>query len=258
MSSSQFFYLSDREKFLDTDLGLRQLMSTDEFAKHLKAAHVRYHDDALRNQLIADLREFPITTEQFKQSRTQGRREQAVNFAQLWEELRTLVPLYKRTNGNGQSQIFFVSENLEVSKVDYTDTDALVDALMHRKETFAAIREHYNTSDSLEQVRVRMSLKTFLVKMLTEFMMVDERHLLDVEPIQVSWQPEDYAYKKMDLSLLQPGPTPTWDEFTSRLDYPAVFQAWVWSIFEPTNNIRQVLWLKGAGNDGKSSLQTAI
>jgi phage/plasmid-associated DNA primase len=94
--------------------------------------------------------------------------------------------------------------------------------------------------------------------MLTEHMMVDERHLFDHDPLQISWEHEDYAYKKMDSGLLEPGNTPTWNEFTARLDYPSVFMAWVWSIFEPTNNLRQMLWLRGAGNDGKSSVQKAI
>jgi len=66
------------------------------------------------------------------------------------------------------------------------------------------------------------------------------------------------AYKQMNSSLLKPGPTPSWDEFKTRLDYPQVFMAWVWGIFEPTNNVRQVMWLKGAGNDGKSSVQKAL
>lgn len=251
-----YIYITDKDKYVDTSSARATYFGRKQLEAKLQAYDDKYSNPVICMQAIADITAAGITDEQYRGSKEP--KKKGVNYAQVWEELRELVPLYKRTNNNGQSQIFFVNEAREVSKIDYTDSDALVDALMHRKDTFASIRAFYNESEVCEDLRDKISLKTFLVKMLTEFMMVDERHLLDFEPMQISWDPDDYAYKKMDSSLLKPGPTPTWDEFTTRLDYPAVFMAWVWSIFEPTNNLRQVMWLKGAGNDGKSSIQKAI
>lgn len=259
--SYTFVYIYDKSKFADKSGGRRGLMSLDAFKQHLKLIDDKYQDAQILDDMVRHTMEYGrMSHDELKQEQQASKpaKKPATSFTAIWEDMRGLVPLYKRTNKNGQSQIFFVAENNEVSKIDYTDSEALVDALMHRKETFKQLREYYNTSALLEDLREKMGLKPFLIKMLTEYMMVDERHLFDEDPLQISWEAEDYAYKKMDLGLLEPGDTPTWDEFLARLDHPAVFMAWVWSIFEPTNNIRQVLWLRGAGNDGKSSVQKAI
>lgn len=250
-----YVFLSDVGKFASTG-AVKKLWPLHEFQSYMRSQDQKYHDEKILAQYISDLMAVPITSDQLAESKRQQKK--GTDWAAIWEDFRPLVPLYKRTNLNGQSQIFFVDERNEVAKIDYTDVDALVDALMHRKSTFQGIREYFQQTDSLADIRAKMSLKAFLVKMLTEYLMLDERHLLDWEPAQISWEPDVYAYKKMDIAKLKSGTTPTWDEFTSRLDYPAVFMAWVWSIFEPTNNLRQVLWLKGAGNDGKSSVQKAI
>lgn len=258
---SQFAYVTDKTKFVDRS-ARKGLMTLEMFKKHLQLIDDRFQDnDEQLDQFIRDvMQQSRITSIELKLEKMMDKQadKSGPSFLQIWEDMRHLVPLFKRTNRNGQAQIFFVDQNNEVSKIDYTDNETLIDALMHRKETFRALREYFTNSPLLEQVRSKLSLKPFLIKMLVEHMMVDERHLFDADPLQISWDHESYAYKKMDQSFLQPGPTPTWDEFTSRLDYPAVFMAWVWSIFEPTNNLRQVLWLRGAGNDGKSSVQKAI
>lgn len=256
-----FVFISDKNKFLDRSVPGAKPMTLEQFKNHLKLIDDKYQNDekALNEMVASTMTIGAVSSDDLKAEReARKQKKPSVSFAAIWEDMRALVPLYKRTNRNGQSQIFFVAENNEVSKIDYTDNDTLVDALMHRKETFRQLREYYNTSPMLEELRDKLGLKPFLIRMLTEHMMVDERHLFDEDPLQISWEAEDYAYKKMDIGLLEPGETPTWDEFTARLDYPGVFMAWVWSIFEPTNNIRQVLWLRGAGNDGKSSVQKAI
>jgi hypothetical protein len=66
------------------------------------------------------------------------------------------------------------------------------------------------------------------------------------------------AFRVLDSSLIKPGTHPTWDQFLCRLSHPETFKAYVWSIFEPSNETRQVLWLQGSGNDGKSSVINAI
>lgn len=81
---------------------------------------------------------------------------------------------------------------------------------------------------------------------------------IDTEPAPISWDPNMPAYKQLNVAILKPDPTPTWDQFTSRLDFADHFKAFVWSIFEPLNKGRQALYLYGAGFDGKSSAFNAI
>jgi len=45
-----------------------------------------------------------------------------------------------------------------------------------------------------------------------------------------------------------------WKEFLDRLSDPGAFMAFVWSCFEKDNRSRQYLWLRGNGQDGKSSI----
>lgn len=252
----QFLYVSDKSQFFDSSSG--KLINLPTLKLKLKAQDPKYADNMLLEQAVRDLMDIPVTSEQLQLHKQAKKAKQQVDWAQIYEELFELLPLRLKTSGNGQSQIFYVSPLNEVQRIEYTDATALVHALVHRTEEWATIREFYNTSSLLENVRPQLGIGPFMERMLTQHWMYDERAVFHEQPKQISWQEDEYAYKKMSLSMLQPGPTPTWDEFTSRLDYPEVFKAWVWSIFEPKNNLRQVLWLKGAGNDGKSSVQKAL
>ena len=46
---------------------------------------------------------------------------------------------------------------------------------------------------------------------------------------------------------------PAWNEFVSRLSDPAFYLAWLGSVFDKGNRSRQILWLYGDGQDGKST-----
>jgi hypothetical protein len=247
-------YVADKSKFYDTRQPKGNLLTLETAKNRLRSYDDKYHDDRLLEQAIRDIMDAPVLHADIVKSK----KPQNLNWANIWELFREHMPLYKRTNNNGQAQYFYVNANNEVSKIDYTDDEALFNAVQHRTDNFKLLREIYNEYEDLAQLRDKMPLKPFLIKLIKEQMMADERHLFLHEPKQISWEHDEYAYKKMDSSLLRSGPTPTWDEFTARLDYPSVFMAWVWGIFESSNNIRQIMWLKGAGNDGKSSVQKAI
>lgn len=248
-------YVSDKSKFYDQSQP-GPLLTLETAKGRLRNSNAKYADAMALEEAIADIMSVPIMSSDLEQLRKRGKQRQDLNA--VWESMRELVKLKKQLNNAGQSQILYVSDNNEVAKVDYVDDQSLVDAIMKRTADFAALRNHYATHESLEEIRNKVGFSSFLRKMLAEFWHMDERVVVEHEPLQISWDCSEYAYKQMDPALLVPGPTPTWDEFTSRLDHPAVFMAWVWGVFEPTNNIRQVLWLKGAGNDGKSSIQKAI
>jgi len=54
------------------------------------------------------------------------------------------------------------------------------------------------------------------------------------------------------IALPTKGNWDAWREFTSRLAAPAAFMAFVWSIFEYRHAGRQLCWLRGDGEDGKT------
>jgi hypothetical protein len=56
------------------------------------------------------------------------------------------------------------------------------------------------------------------------------------------------------MELPHEGECSAWEEFTNRVAAPDSFRAWVWSTFELEHAGRQMLWLRGDGNDGKSTL----
>lgn len=49
-------------------------------------------------------------------------------------------------------------------------------------------------------------------------------------------------------------PIPHWREFLSRISDPYAFMAWTWSLFSGEKQSRQVCWITGGGNDGKSTV----
>ena len=56
-------------------------------------------------------------------------------------------------------------------------------------------------------------------------------------------------------------PTPAWDNFINQIieqDARESFRAWVYSVFVGKNRGRQILWLYGIGNSGKSVITEAI
>lgn len=254
--SAPILYITDKDRFYDTRQPGTRLLNMDAAAQRLKAYDPKFTDASILMDYFKDVMENGVKYSDL--IATKKLEKNGPSPDQIWDELRTLIPLYKRTNGSGQSQVYIITEQNEAQKIDYETVDNLIDALMYRRDVWAQLREFFVESPLLEHIRAKNSFGQFLKQMLATHWTYDERQSLEYEIQQISWDPEVVAYKQMNAAMLKPGETPTWDEFTSRVDFPEVFMAWVWSIFEPTNNIRQVLWLKGQGNDGKSSVQRAI
>ncbi len=54
------------------------------------------------------------------------------------------------------------------------------------------------------------------------------------------------------------GPTPLWDDVNRRMDYPHEFNLWVGSLFRPSADRSQYVWLYGNGGEGKSEVIRAL
>lgn len=60
-----------------------------------------------------------------------------------------------------------------------------------------------------------------------------------------------YCYRRLDFDPTE-GAYPAWKEFLTRLSHPEVFMSFVWAMFEKGSADRQIMWIKGDGEDGKS------
>lgn len=68
------------------------------------------------------------------------------------------------------------------------------------------------------------------------------------------------AYYDLDCGSVT-NPTPAWDNFLSQMEHDDVrncFRAWVYSVFKADNFGRQLLWLYGTGETGKSVVANVI
>lgn len=134
--------------------------------------------------------------------------------------------------------------------------DGFTILLQRHPELLETLIAEYHVPENAP-IRAQLRLEQFLSELYSRFQF-DPSKRLKSEPPPLSWDPAIPAYKQLDKAILRPDPTPTWDQFTSRLDFPDHFKAFVWSIFEPGNKGRQALYLYGAGFDGKSSAFNAI
>jgi len=70
---------------------------------------------------------------------------------------------------------------------------------------------------------------------------------------------DDDATVRLDSSKLVDGPTPHFDSFLQRVDFPEVLMAFVWKIFDASDcKGRQMLWGVSEGNAGQSTFWSAI
>lgn len=159
----------------------------------------------------------------------------------------TTLLFRKLDNGSGN----------ELIKLNNCDYEHFKNSLKSTKAEFTNLLHFYRTCSELKSAKGSPSLDEFMKAVYLELLQRTE-HQLDTFPVLLTDDPNEPCFKYFDASFLKKGPTPAWNEFLERLDYPEVFLAWVWSIFDPINYGRQVLWLQGNGHDGKSTVLDAI
>ncbi len=259
MIGDNFFYIKDTDSYYDGNaIPSRRIIPKDTALKRLAKYNVKYQDKEIAYEYLKELRDHGILESEAKQMLNDEKKAKQIDFDGMYEELRAVLPLYSYIRPNGTRSFYLVNEQLECTPVNYVKLENLTDALMAHKATWQRVRNYWATTPQLEGQRHKFTLAVFLKHMIPNFLLMDETLVLDKEPVRFSWEPDVYAFKKFDLGMVEAGPTPTWDQFLGRLDFPEVFQAWVWGLFEPTNNIRQAMWLTGGGDDGKSSVQRAL
>lgn len=250
-------YISDADKFLIKATGKR--LSRDNAAKYLLSKHEQaFPNHSVAHAFLDDIQASnALSSFDLKQEKSA---EQAIDWDALYADVADRLPVVFAITDTAQKLLFNVTPQREVRKVSFKTADDAVNALLKDTPTWEALKSFYHTTEHLLPMHRRaMQLVPFVKQLAMNFLLVDTAKKIEPDDIKrISWDEADYAYKKFDASRVQPGPTPAWDEFTSRLDYPDVFRAWVWGVVEPSNNIRQALWIVGEGNDGKSAAQNAL
>jgi hypothetical protein len=251
-----FYYVGELAAYYDARRG-GKLMQLAAAAKRLSQYMPdEYGTDLSARIALEQAALVPITMAQVSELKRKTSGE--LDWQQVYEEMQSMFPFYSHLNANGERQIYFANALNELTPVSYKDDDSLINSIMYNKEIWTNISKFYTNTELLAGHRSKVDLRTFLIRIIKCHLLLDREHCIFEQPKRFSWKPEELAFKKFDPSVLKDGPTPTWDEFLNRLDYPEVFKAWVWSVFDPDNNIRQVMWLTGSGNDGKSAIQKAL
>ena len=112
-------------------------------------------------------------------------------------------------------------------------------------------------SDSLIREEIKLSLLHNLIKEIDDIEVLGN---LDISGDNLG-KNGLYYMGIYNLGSESKGATPAWDSFVSSIngdDARGCFRAWVYSIFVGSNKGRQVLWLNGIGNTGKSVITEAI
>lgn len=86
-----------------------------------------------------------------------------------------------------------------------------------------------------------------------------------VETSELASEPEPFCFRGDDRLCFKrfdweprAGTYPAWEEFLGRLSDRDAFMAFVWSCFEMKSRSRQFVWLRGDGQDGKSTVVSVL
>jgi hypothetical protein len=94
-----------------------------------------------------------------------------------------------------------------------------------------------------------------------ELLLTERLIKLDIqkEPSLLSWDLDEHTFHYFDPAILKiVAPVPAWEEFLSRCTMPDIFLAWVGALFDPKNVGKQLMYLVGEGNDGKTTVAKAL
>ena len=178
-----------------------------------------------------------------------------VKAVHVYTAFKDQLPFRSRTTREGVLLLYLELENREVTLIT-SGSDAFTNTLKS-SANFCILIKTILESEVAKSYKADMGFND-VCELLYEQLNQDVDKMLFAEPAIISWDENEFAFKKFNPSFLQPGPMPAWDSFLTRLDFPDVFCAFVWSIFEPEDSGRQACWIQGFGNEGKSTVIRAI
>lgn len=117
------------------------------------------------------------------------------------------------------------------------------------------------TNDDSDDTLIEYTtLESYWETMAEEYWEQDEAFKLKEPPSEISTDPKRPCFYYFNENDLIEGETPEWDEWMLKIPegFRAVWRAWIFSIFDPMNTSRQLLWITDKGYSGKSSVIDAI
>ena len=161
---------------------------------------------------------------------------------------------WRSTNGN-LVVYYSPTENNELVSLQLSQEESYRPFLNALREVPGWLQQFVD--DYSSQANKKLTLEAFASQVFKALTLMPEQQLQE-EPSSISWNTQDKTFKRFDPDTVDRGSTNAWDQFLDRLSNKEIFLAFVWSIFDPRNQGRQVLWLRGPGNDGKSRVISAL
>jgi hypothetical protein len=203
-------------------------------------------------EIMGTMKETGITKAQLKKPKANAQ----VFVTQSYEVLKPFLGLLREAKA-GSDKLYAANELNQVTLCGDCEMDKFRSLIVASPKADKAVKLEFEEGQHATTYQTKFTHKTFVDSLYNCFIM-DSSNLLHTPPAAISWSPLEPAFRVLDPAILKHGDTPNWDSFLSRMDYPEIFKAYVWSIFEPRNTGRQALWLKGEGSDGKSSAINAL
>lgn len=244
----QYKYLVDEQVFVNTSQAHRIVLTPAIMRLIMKLGF----PEEKATEIIASMKETGVTRASLKRPKANVN----VFLAQSYAAVREALGLI-RLPGNGIEKLYSMTETSQVTLCGDSHVDKFRSLIVANPKAYEAVRSEFEESNRATFYQTRFNLKTFIDALYQHFL-ADPLCILQGTPSLISWSPETPAFRVLDPSKLVSGPTPNWDSFLSRVNFPDIFMAFVWCIFEPSNTGRQSLWIRGEGNDGKSSAVNAI
>lgn len=163
------------------------------------------------------------------------------------------------TNVEGSLYIFKVDGRYpnEMTKLNGNKADDILNSMKSNAKEYKELYDYYISNPELAAIKPRPEFATLFSAIYEKFIS-DSTYQIKELPKLVSDKIDEPCFKYVDKLNILEGPTPAWNEFLDRLDYPEVFLAWIGALFDPENEGRQVMWLQGNGFDGKSKVADAL
>lgn len=86
-------------------------------------------------------------------------------------------------------------------------------------------------------------------------------HAEDINPVNMSNNPDVWCYAYIPLNYNEPKPTPAWDNFIEQfatIEMMVKFKKWVYGLFVDSDTDRRVMWIEGDTETGKTTVLNAI
>lgn len=258
-------YVADQDKFFDTASG-RLIAESTALDRLMSSDPARFPSRSAAMIELDTLRAMPSSHQQVKEAVVQQRKYQKlaqkksekIDFEKVYEEAQDFLPYRFYVNEKGTRVVYYISQRNEATSLHDDKPETILNHMLRDLDMEKGLEATYNDSPFLgDEGRFKFTYIKYK-EHLIEQLMSDSTKQLDNHPVPISWDPDVITFMRFDATRIKPGDTPTWDQFLSRLDFPEIFMSWVYCLINPDNRIRQVLWLHGAGFDGKSSAMKAI